>query len=45
MIESDKVIHGGQTDEDCYIAPTLIEETNLDSLVMKDEIFGPVIIS
>jgi aldehyde dehydrogenase (NAD+) len=44
MIESDKVIHGGQTDEkDCYIAPTLIEETNLDSLVMKDEIFGPLL--
>jgi aldehyde dehydrogenase (NAD+) len=44
MIETDKVLLGGQTDEsDCYIAPTLIDETNLDSLVMQDEIFGPLL--
>lgn len=44
MIEPDKVVFGGQTDtESCYIAPTLIEETNLDSLIMKDEIFGPLL--
>jgi aldehyde dehydrogenase (NAD+) len=44
MIEADKVLLGGQTDEsDCYIAPTLIDETNLDSLVMQDEIFGPLL--
>lgn len=44
LIETDKVIFGGQTDQsDCYIAPTLIAESNLDSLVMKDEIFGPLL--
>lgn len=44
MIDPDKVIFGGETDkDDCYIAPTLIAETNLDSLVMKDEIFGPLL--
>ena len=44
MIESDKVIFGGQTDSAaCYIAPTLIEENALDSLVMRDEIFGPLL--
>ena len=44
LIEPDKVIFGGQTDEsDCYIAPTLIAESNLDSLIMKDEIFGPLL--
>jgi len=44
MIEADKVIHGGHTDEsDFYIAPTLIEENNLDSLIMEDEIFGPLL--
>ncbi|NRT12433.1 aldehyde dehydrogenase [Flavobacterium sp. 14A] len=44
LIEADKVIFGGQTDQsDCYIAPTLIAESNLDSLVMKDEIFGPLL--
>lgn len=44
MIEPKKVIFGGQTViEDLYIAPTLIEENNLDSLIMKDEIFGPLL--
>ncbi|MGO4820517.1 MULTISPECIES: aldehyde dehydrogenase [unclassified Flavobacterium] len=44
MIEPEKVIHGGQTDEsDFYVAPTLIEENNLDSLIMEDEIFGPLL--
>ena len=44
MIEPDKVIFGGQSNvKDCYIAPTLIEETDLDSLIMEDEIFGPLL--
>jgi aldehyde dehydrogenase (NAD+) len=44
MIESEKIIFGGQTDiEDYYIAPTLLEENSLDSLIMKDEIFGPLL--
>jgi aldehyde dehydrogenase (NAD+) len=44
MIEPDKVIFGGQSDvKDCYIAPTLVEETSLDSPVMKEEIFGPIL--
>lgn len=44
MIEPEKVIFGGDTDEaNCYIAPTLIDESNLDSLIMKDEIFGPLL--
>jgi aldehyde dehydrogenase (NAD+) len=44
MIDPKKVIFGGQTDSnDCYIAPTLIEETSLESELMKDEIFGPIL--
>lgn len=44
MIEHDKVVFGGQTDaESCYISPTLIDESDLDSLIMKDEIFGPLL--
>lgn len=44
IIEADKVIFGGQSDiKDCYIAPTLVNETSLDSPVMKDEIFGPIL--
>lgn len=44
MIDSKKVIFGGQTDiNNCYIAPTLIEETSLETELMKDEIFGPIL--
>lgn len=44
MMEPDKVIFGGQNDiKDCYIAPTLIQVTSLDCLVMKEEIFGPIL--
>jgi aldehyde dehydrogenase (NAD+) len=44
MIEPQKVIFGGVTDvEDCYISPTLVEEDSLDSLLMEDEIFGPIL--
>nr|WP_315156998.1 aldehyde dehydrogenase [uncultured Flavobacterium sp.] len=44
MIEPEKIVSGGEIDiEDYYIAPTLIEENNLDSLLMEEEIFGPLL--
>jgi aldehyde dehydrogenase (NAD+) len=44
MIEPEKVIFGGETDiEKNYISPTLIEETSVESLLMKEEIFGPIL--
>ncbi len=44
MMESDKVFFGGKyNSETNYLAPTLIEENNLDSLIMQDEIFGPLL--
>lgn len=44
MIEEDKVIFGGQSDiENCYISPTLIDESSTDTLIMKEEIFGPLL--
>ena len=44
MMESDKVLFGGQIDATtCYIAPTLLEENSLDSLIMQAEIFGPLL--
>jgi aldehyde dehydrogenase (NAD+) len=44
MLESDKVIFGGKYDSETnYLAPTLIDENNLDSLIMQDEIFGPLL--
>jgi aldehyde dehydrogenase (NAD+) len=44
LIEPEKVLFGGQKNsEDCYLAPTLIDETSFESAVMKEEIFGPIL--
>ena len=44
MIDSQNLVFGGISDEsDCYISPTLIDETDSNSLVMKEEIFGPIL--
>jgi aldehyde dehydrogenase (NAD+) len=44
MIDTIKILYGGQSNsEDHYLAPTLIDEPSLDSDVMKEEIFGPVL--
>lgn len=44
LIEPEKVLFGGQNNsDDCYLAPTLIDETTFDSAVMRDEIFGPIL--
>lgn len=44
MIANEDVIHGGQNDElDLFIAPTIIDEPSLNSGIMKEEIFGPLL--
>ena len=44
MIASEKVIFGGESDAtDFYISPTLLDEPELESTVMKEEIFGPIL--
>ncbi len=44
FLDSEVVLHGGQTNKnDNYIAPTLLDESKFESLVMKDEIFGPIL--
>lgn len=44
MLSDSDVIFGGTYDvSDSYLAPTLIDEPSLDSEVMKDEIFGPIL--
>ncbi|MFD0993469.1 aldehyde dehydrogenase [Tenacibaculum geojense] len=43
MLTNEKILVGGETDrEERYIAPTLIDEPDLNSEVMKGEIFGPI---
>ncbi|MCR9228617.1 MAG: aldehyde dehydrogenase [Flavobacteriaceae bacterium] len=44
MLEGEKVLFGGDvTDNDRYLAPTLVDEPKLDSKIMEGEIFGPVL--
>ncbi|WP_224491193.1 aldehyde dehydrogenase [Robertkochia flava] len=44
LLQGEQVLLGGETDrETCYIAPTLVDQPALDSEVMKDEIFGPIL--
>jgi len=44
MIDPNRVIFGGESNEnERYISPTLIDEPPLDSDVMKEEIFGPIL--
>lgn len=44
MLENVSVLAGGTTNRDeNYIAPTLLDETSLDSEAMKGEIFGPIL--
>lgn len=44
MIDPSKVIFGGISNEESqYISPTLLDEPDLNSEVMKDEIFGPIL--
>lgn len=43
-LENGKVIHGGQTDrKNKFIGPTLMDEIDLESDLMRDEIFGPIL--
>ncbi|PWH82570.1 aldehyde dehydrogenase [Algibacter marinivivus] len=44
LLEGQNIIFGGDIQiEDCYISPTLIDEPSLDSKIMQEEIFGPVL--
>jgi aldehyde dehydrogenase (NAD+) len=43
-LEEGKIIFGGQTDaSERYIAPTLLTNVSKTDLVMKEEVFGPVL--
>lgn len=44
MVDKNKVYYGGEFDiEDKYIAPTIIRNIDLESSLMKEEIFGPIL--
>ncbi|MFS4467087.1 aldehyde dehydrogenase [Maribacter sp. 2210JD10-5] len=44
MITDEDILFGGKfNDESLYIAPTLLDEPEMDSPAMKEEIFGPIL--
>ncbi len=44
MLQNETIAIGGKTNaNELYISPTVIDEPNLDSEVMKGEIFGPIL--
>ena len=44
MLQNEEIVFGGVLDKnDLYISPTLVHDPSLDSEVMKDEIFGPIL--
>lgn len=44
LLEDQNLIYGGDKDEDdCYLAPTLVNQPHLNSTLMKEEIFGPIL--
>ena len=44
LIKENKIIYGGKSDrENRYIFPTIIDSPKMDSNIMKEEIFGPIL--
>ncbi len=44
LLKGEQIIFGGESDENnCYIAPTLVNAPNLNSAIMQEEIFGPIL--
>lgn len=44
LLEGEKIVVGGEVDERLgRIAPTILDEVTLDSPVMQEEIFGPIL--
>lgn len=43
-LQDGKIVHGGKHDRNAlYIEPTIIDQVSLDSPLMNDEIFGPLL--
>ncbi len=44
FLDEGKIAHGGQHQkEQLFLAPTVMEDVDEDSIVMKEEIFGPIL--
>jgi aldehyde dehydrogenase (NAD+) len=44
LLDSGKIVEGGKTErERKFVEPTLLDEVKLDSPIMQEEIFGPIL--
>lgn len=44
MLEGVNIVYGGESNiEECYIAPTIVDNPSLESKLMQGEIFGPIL--
>jgi aldehyde dehydrogenase (NAD+) len=44
LVNDQKILFGGKTNEaDLFISPTLLDEPSLESALMQEEIFGPIL--
>ncbi|MEC5166676.1 aldehyde dehydrogenase (NAD+) [Flavobacterium sp. PL11] len=44
LLENQKIIYGGQSNADTlFLAPTLLDEPEMNSKAMQEEIFGPIL--
>jgi aldehyde dehydrogenase (NAD+) len=44
LLENQTILYGGNADaDDHFISPTLVNEPSLESALMQDEIFGPIL--
>ncbi len=43
-LEQGRILHGGRVDREAlFIEPTLMDEVDMDSPIMQEEIFGPIL--
>ncbi len=44
LLKDSNIAYGGTINiEGCYVSPTLVDEPSLDSALMQEEIFGPIL--
>ena len=44
LFKNENILFGGATNpENCFIEPTLIDEPNIETSIMQEEIFGPIL--
>lgn len=44
LLEGSNILHGGNYNrEEKFIAPTIVDGTNMEDPIMKEEIFGPIL--